>query len=549
MFAFFSRSLSAKLLLPVMVILITVGVVAAVLAVYNTKSNNSKVLEEKSALVATLVMPSIARGLWDLDEDAAKRSLAALAIDPDVMWSVVQDEKKNIFSKASADKKVDAAKEFKKIKLPKRKIDPKNIFKSQAYELPGMKIVKTPLQVEDSDKPVGHVYVAYSYARSALKLEAQVMSIVIMVTICVFSVGIIIYLSTLGITKPIGALTRVIGAITNGEIACDVPSTDRRDEIGAVARSVEFFRQTVLDRDELEQNQKIEERKRQQKQERIHELIVSFKEQIRSLLKNVSSDSTQMQEVSEKLTQLANETTERANHATTAADTASMSVETVAAASEELAASIREIGSQLVKANTVVSSSNDKATESSSQIELLADGANRIGEVITLIQDIAEQTNLLALNATIEAARAGEYGKGFSVVASEVKNLANQTSKATENITEHVDNICSTTTVTTDSITEVTAMMKDVMEHSCAISTAVEEQGAATGDISSNAHQAAMSTREVAESVTNVLSAAGDTKQVSEQVDMASRNIIAKTGNINTVVAEFLDQVETVQAS
>ncbi len=549
MFTFFSKSLSAKLLLPVLVVLITVGVISAVLAVFDTKSNNSKVLDEKSTLVATLVMPSIARGLWDLDEDAAKRSLKALAIDPDVMWSVVQDEKKNIFSKASSSKKIDAEKEFKKIKLPKRKINPKDIFKSQVYELPGRKIVKTPLKVEDSDKPVGYVYVAYSYARSDQKLEAQVISIIVLVTICVLAVGIIIYVSTLGITKPISGLTRVIGAITNGEIACDVPSTERRDEIGAVARSVEFFRQTMLERDELEQNQKIEERKRQQKQERVHELIVAFKEQIRTLLDNVSTDSTQMQEVSEKLTQLANETSERANHATTAADTASMSVETVAAASEELAASIREIGSQLVKANDVVSTSNDKATESSSQIELLAEGANRIGEVITLIQDIAEQTNLLALNATIEAARAGEYGKGFSVVASEVKNLANQTSKATENITEHVDNICNTTTVTTGSITEVTAMMKDVMDHSCAISSAVEEQGAATGDISANAHQAAMSTREVAESVTNVLAAAGNTKQVSEQVDAASRNILVKTSNINSVVAEFLDQVENVQVS
>ncbi len=548
MFALFSKSLSAKLLLPVLVVLITVGVASAVLAVYDTKSNNSKVLHEKSALVATLVMPSIARGLWDLDEEAAKRSLTALAIDPDVMWSVVQDEKKNIFSKASSNKKIDAVKEFKKIKLPKRKVNPKEIFKSQSYELKGIKIVKTPLKVEDSDKPVGHVYVAYSYARSDKKLEAQVISIVVMVTICVLAVGIIIYLSTLGITRPISGLTRVIGAITNGEIACDVPSTERGDEIGAVARSVEFFRQTMLERDELEQNQKIEERKRQQKQENIHNLIVKFKEQIRSLLDVVSSDSSQMQNVSEQLTELANLTTERANYATNAAGTASMSVETVAAASEELAASIREIGSQLVKANDVVSTSNDKATESSSQIELLADGANRIGEVITLIQDIAEQTNLLALNATIEAARAGEYGKGFSVVASEVKNLANQTSKATENITEHVDNICNTTTVTTGSITEVTAMMKDVMDHSCAISAAVEEQGAATGDISANAHQAAMSTRDVAESVTNVLTAADDTKRVSEQVDAASRNILVKTGNINTVVAEFLDQVEQVQA-
>lgn len=548
MFSFFSKSLSAKLLIPVMVVLITAGTMAAVLAVYDTQTKNSNVLNEKSNLVATLVMPAIAAGLWDLDEEAAQRSLNALTIDPDVLWSLVLDDKNKIFSSRSSSKKIDAAKEFKKLKLPAQKVKPEDIFKSVVYEVKGKKIVKTPLKVEDSDKPVGNVIVAYSYARSAKQLQAQVISIVVMVFLCVAAVGVIIYFSTRGITKPITALTRVIGAITNGEIACDVPSTERRDEIGAVARSVEFFRQTMLERDELEQNQKVEERKRQQKQEKVHELIEQFRDQIQKNLKIVSDDSIQMQHVSEELTALSNLTTERANLASNAAGSASMSVETVAAASEELAASIREIGQQLVQANEVVSDSNDKASESSSKIEVLSGAANRIGEVITLIQDIAEQTNLLALNATIESARAGEYGKGFSVVASEVKNLANQTSKATENITEHVDNICNTTTLTTESISDVTHMMKEVMDHSCAISAAVEEQGAATGDISSNAHKAAMSTREVADSVNNVLQAADDTMKVSEQVDHASKNILDKTENLKTVVEDFLGEVSAVQA-
>lgn len=548
MFSFFSKSLSAKLLLPVLVVLIAAGTISALLAVYDTKTKNSNVLNEKSNLVATLVMPSIAAGLWDLDEEAAKRSLKALTIDPDVLWSVVLDDKGKVFSWKSSHKKIDAAKEFKKLKLPKKKVKPKDIFKSVVHEVKGKKIVKTPLKVADSETPVGNVIVAYSYARSSAQLQAQVISIVLMVFICVAAVGIIIYFSTRGITKPITALTRVIGAITNGEIACDVPSTNRRDEIGAVARSVEFFRQTMLERDELEQNQKIEERKRQEKQEKIHALIEQFREQIRTTLKVVTDDSLQMQHVSEELTELSNLTTERANLASNAAGSASMSVETVAAASEELAASIREIGAQLVQANEVVSDSNDKASESSSKIEVLSDAANRIGEVITLIQDIAEQTNLLALNATIESARAGEYGKGFSVVASEVKNLANQTSKATENITEHVDNICNTTTITTDSITDVTHMMKEVMDHSCAISAAVEEQGAATGDISANAHQAAMSTREVADSVNNVLKAADDAMKVSGQVDHASKSILGKTEDLKNVVEEFLGEVSAVQA-
>ncbi|MEM7621434.1 MAG: HAMP domain-containing methyl-accepting chemotaxis protein [Pseudomonadota bacterium] len=538
----FSHSLSAKLLLPVMLVLVVTGLIATALALLETQISNSNDMHEKARLVGKVTAPSVARTLWTIEKDATYNTLKHIDTDPDIVFTIVLDEKDRIFVAHSKDKNIDVAQYASQLALPQF-TGLKKGAQTEFFEKNNMLLLSVPLFVPDLEEAVGGMVIGLSYARSTQDLQSKILAILGISLMSIFLVSTILFVVTKGITKPISALTETISNITKRQNVDEVPSLDRKDEIGAIARAVEFFRQTMVQNDELAQQAKMDEQKRLNRQNQIENLIEEFRGQISTTLESVNHDSHEMKDVSNDLSELAALTTERANQATNAAQEASTSVVTVAAAAEELSNSIHEISNQLSQANDVVSDSNTKASESNSKIGVLSVAAGEIGEVITLIQDIAEQTNLLALNATIEAARAGEYGKGFSVVASEVKNLANQTSKATENITDRVSRICTTTEQTTEAIGSVTSMMKDVMEYSCAISSAVDRQGFATNEINNNAQHAATNTQDVASTVTKVLEAADNTKKAAETVHVSSKNILSKTDNLKAVVAKFLDNV------
>lgn len=342
---------------------------------------------------------------------------------------------------------------------------------------------------------------------------------------------------------PIQNMTGVMAKLAEGDTAVDVPGTGRGDELGEMAAAVQVFKDNAIERAKLRSESEKEQEARAARQEKIDGLISSFRETIQNVLQTVATNTGEMETVAKTLSSIATETTSQSTSVSAASEEASANVQAVAGAAEELSASISEIAGQIAQTRDVVERANIATGETDAKIGSLANAAQKIGEVISLIQDIAEQTNLLALNATIEAARAGEAGKGFAVVASEVKELASQTAKATESIAEQITNIQNETASSVKAIRGIAETMNDVSSSTEAIAAAVEEQGASTAEISNNVQQAAAGSDEVSKNISGVNVAAEEGQRSASQVLSASQILSDSAEQLRGVVDEFLDQV------
>ncbi|MBM3566242.1 MAG: methyl-accepting chemotaxis protein [Alphaproteobacteria bacterium] len=272
----------------------------------------------------------------------------------------------------------------------------------------------------------------------------------------------------------------------------------------------------------------------------------AFEASVKSVISTVASAATELQSTAEAMEGIANTTSQRATAVVAASDEASTNVQTVASATEELSSSISEISRQVTQASKIASSAVQTAHGANERIQSLATAAQKIGEVVQIITDIAEQTNLLALNATIEAARAGDAGKGFAVVAAEVKNLANQTGKATEEISNQIGGIQGATQQAVTSIGEIGKVIGEINEISSTIAAAVEEQGAATKEIARNVEQASAGTSDVASNVTEVTKAAGETGQAAAQVLEAATELSKQSEGLGHEIDKFLVELKKV---
>jgi methyl-accepting chemotaxis protein len=401
------------------------------------------------------------------------------------------------------------------------------------------------LNVASYYAPWGWVFGTGAYVDD---IEGQFWSVVrqlggLTAVVFVIAVIIAVFLSK-SITVPLRSLRDVTGHIASGNYSVDVGAAERHDEIGSLAQSIRSLRDDVRQASQLraEQAQKAEQTAADHRQEML-KLADGFEASVIGEVKAVLSSAGEMQAAAESMSQIASQASQQAATVAAGAEQATSNVQTVASAAEELSSSIAEISRQVTEAAKVSTNASEEATATNAMVEGLASAADRIGEVVRLINDIASQTNLLALNATIEAARAGDAGKGFAVVAGEVKNLANQTGRATEEIGGQIAAVQEETRRVVAAIKNISTTIDTVREISSGIASAVEQQGAATQEIARNVQQAALGTQQVSRTIGQVSDAATATGAASERVLGSSSGLARTSERLQGEVSQFLKAI------
>lgn len=391
---------------------------------------------------------------------------------------------------------------------------------------------------------VGTLAIAWSdqHIQSSVT-DAGILLIYFSIVAIIAIIALMVFVARALIGKPLSEMNRVMSHLAKGDNQIEIPYLARKDDIGRIAKAVLVFKENALEQASLEVEKEQSHKTNHDRQIYIDELIQGFRTNISSGLENVSHNSGDMKLTAGTLSEISSTTAIQANSATSASEESSSNVATVAAAAEELSTSISEITRQVEQTNGIVKNASKITDITNEQIVSLADKSQKIGAVVSLIQDIAEQTNLLALNATIEAARAGEMGKGFAVVASEVKSLANQTAKATEEISVQVTDIQSSTDEAVQGIKQITNAMTEVNDYTSSIGSAVEEQNKATIEISENIAQASDGTQEMAVSISNISASIEQTNVSAENVTKSSNEMSVQIETLKTSVNDFLNKV------
>jgi methyl-accepting chemotaxis protein len=346
------------------------------------------------------------------------------------------------------------------------------------------------------------------------------------------------------ISKPLDQLGARMQALAEGKLEGDIPGIGRGDEIGAMAATVQIFKDNAVRIRGLEQAE-AENQKRVAAERRaaMESLANDFERSVSGIVRSVSTAATGMQGTAQSMTATASDASARAATVSAASESASNNVGTVASAAEELSSSVAEISRQVSRSSEIANQAVQDAQRTNGIVQALSTGAEKIGEVVKLIHSIAAQTNLLALNATIEAARAGESGRGFAVVASEVKALANQTAKATEEISAQVAAMQSSTSDAVASIGGIGETIAKMSEITTSIATAIDQQGNATREIARNIQQVAAGSSEINANIGSVTSAAAATGKAASDVLGNAKELDNQSGMLRNAVDQFLAKV------
>jgi methyl-accepting chemotaxis protein len=399
-------------------------------------------------------------------------------------------------------------------------------------------------------KTIGILYVGLKKAEFLTAAEKTLEMIVSATLLVMTLAGALSFLViSRSVTRPLDATIRAMRQLAEGQLDAPTPSVARHDEIGEITRTLGVFREGLLTARDLAERQKIEQLAKEQAAVAQGHLVEQFNSKVVEVIECVVSSATRLETDAEGLSVGSEQTGAQAANVAAASEQAAANVQTVAAASEELAASSREIAAQVGRASMIAQNAATTAAATDDLVSGLAAAASKIGDVVNLINDIANQTNLLALNATIEAARAGEAGKGFAVVAHEVKSLANQTARATEEISGQISAVQQQTDQAVDAIRNIGATIAEMDEVSGAIAAAVEEQGAATQEITRNIQEAHAGTVEVARNVVGVSKGAQDSSASARNVFSAAKELHHEAESMRAVADSFLIRLQSGGAS
>ncbi|MGH1588957.1 methyl-accepting chemotaxis protein [Methylobacterium phyllosphaerae] len=399
-------------------------------------------------------------------------------------------------------------------------------------------------QIAETDKAERDLLTARS-AEQARSFSAAYLANLLGSIASVVIAALLAFLVFAMLTRPLARLVAVLQRMARGEIEAEIQEAQRGDEIGAVGRAVDGIKAMVAQKaaEEADMKRIADAAAAAERRRTMVELADSFDRAVGGIVGRVSSSATELQATARAMSATASETSSQSTTVAAAAEEAASNVNTVAAAAEQLGSSVQEIGRQVDGSAHLAQRAVSDADQTSARVQELSAAVSRIGDVVGLISTIAGQTNLLALNATIEAARAGAAGKGFAVVAAEVKALAEQTAKATQEISGQIAQIQASTGQAVTAIGGITERIREISGVATSIAAAVEEQGAATQEIVRNVAQAALGAGEVTSNISGVAGAAEETGAAASQVLGAAAELSRQSQALTAEVGRFLESV------